>query len=95
MEFDWHNPPFSMEGSLTPQVVEESFEDPFMVRILPDTPRFSVQARFFNLGKSSSGVGIFSVFRTNGKVIRVICARPFVPEEEYFYQRRMNKSLLV
>ncbi len=95
MEFDWHNPPVSMEGSLTPQVVEESFEDPFMVRILPDTPRFSVQARFFNLGKSSSGMGIFSVFRTNGKVIRVICARPFVPEEEYFYQRRMNKSLLV
>ena len=41
--------------------VEESFEDPFAVRLLPDTPRFAVQARYFNLGMSVRGTGIFSV----------------------------------
>ncbi|MDB6110200.1 MAG: hypothetical protein JWR69_1950, partial [Pedosphaera sp.] len=49
MEFDWNNPPLNLDSSLTRQEIEESFEDPFAVRLLPDTPRFSVQARFFNL----------------------------------------------
>ena len=95
MEFDWHNPPFSMDGSLTQREIEESFEDPFAVRLLPDSARFSVQARFFNLGKSATGHGVFSVFRTNGKVIRVICARGFLQEEEFFYQRKMNQTMAV
>jgi uncharacterized DUF497 family protein len=78
---------------LTPRDVEESFEDPFAIRLLPDSARFAVQARFFNLGRSAGGIGIFSVYRTNGKQIRVIHARPFDPEEQFFYQRRLNQSL--
>jgi len=93
MEFDWNNPPFEWDSSLTPRDVEESFEDPFAVRLLPDTPRFSVQARFFNLGMSAGGVGVFCVYRTNGKQIRVIHARPFQPEERFFYQRKMDQML--
>jgi uncharacterized protein len=93
MEFDWSNLPFEWDSSLTPRDVEESFEDPFAVRLLPDTPRFSVQARFFNLGRSSSGLGVFSVYRTNGKQIRVLYARQFDPEEHFFYQRKLNQSL--
>lgn len=93
MEFDWNNAPFECERSLTPRDIEESFEDPFAVRLMPDSPRFSVQARFFNLGKSASGTGILSVYRTNGRVIRVIHARPFVPEEQFFYQRKVNQML--
>ena len=93
MEFDWNNPPFNLDSSLTLQEIEESFEDAFAVRLLPDSPRFSVQARFFNLGVSAHGTGIFSVYRTNGKVIRVICARVFVQEEEFFYQRKTNQTL--
>ena len=93
MEFDWHNLPFEWNGSLTMQDVEESFEDPFAIRLLPDSPRFSVQGRFFNLGKSARGSGIFSVYRTNGKQIRVVYARIFEPEEQFFYQRRMNQML--
>lgn len=93
MEFDWSNLPFEWDSSLTPRDVEESFEDPFAVRLLPDTPRFSVQARFFNLGRSSSGLGVFSVYRTNGKQIRVLYARQFDPEEQFFYQRKLNQSL--
>ena len=61
MEFDWNSPPFSLDGSLTRQDIEESFEDPFAVRLLPDTPRFATQARFFNLGMSAGGTGVFSV----------------------------------
>jgi uncharacterized DUF497 family protein len=93
MEFDWNNPPFEWDSSLTPRDVEESFEDPFAIRLLPDSSRFSAQARYFNLGKSATGLGIFSVYRTNGKQIRVIQARPFAPEEQFFYQRKLDQTL--
>lgn len=93
MEFDWNNLPFDVAGSLTVTEIEESFEDPFAVRLMPDSTRFSVQARYFNLGRSAGGVGLFSVYRTNGKMIRVVLARPFTELEEYFYQRRLNQAL--
>jgi len=84
MEFDWNNPPFELDGSLTQREIEESFEDPFAVRLLPDSPRFGVQARFFNLGMSAGGIGVFSVYRTNGRLVRVLRARVFDPEERFF-----------
>lgn len=93
MEFDWDNPPFEWNSSLTPRDVEESFEDPFAVRLLPDSGRFAVQSRYFNLGRSASGLGLFSVYRTNGKQIRVILSRPFTPEEHFFYQKKLNQAL--
>jgi len=92
MEFDWNNPSFEL-SSLTQRDIEESFEDPFAIKLLPDSPRFAVQARYFNLGRSASGVGVFSLYRTNGKLIRAIVARPFTPEEEFFYQRKLTQSL--
>ncbi|MGN6387399.1 MAG: hypothetical protein ACTHMT_14290 [Verrucomicrobiota bacterium] len=93
MEFDWENLPFELDRSLTPRDVEESFEDPFAVRLLPDSGRFAVQSRYFNMGRSANGAGIFSVYSTNGRQIRVICARPFTPEEQFFYQKKLNQSL--
>ncbi len=93
MEFDWNNMPFELSDSLTERDVEESFEDPFVVRLLPDSPRFSAQARYFNLGKSAKGIGVFSVYRTNGKQIRVLFARKFEPEESFFYQRKQDQTL--
>ena len=93
MEFDWNNMPFDLDSSLTLREIEESFEDPFALRLLPDSARFSVKARFFNLGRSAGGNGIFSVYRTNGKQIRVIYARLFEPEERFFYQRKMDQTL--
>jgi len=92
MEFDWNNPPFEL-GSLAQREIEESFEDPFAVRLLPDSRRFAVQARFFNLGQSAGGIGIYSVYRTNGRLVRVLLARPFEPEERFFYQRKMDQTL--
>src|ERR1700679_307661 len=70
MEFDWNNPPFEL-GSLTQREIEESFEDSFAIRLLPDSPRFGVQARFFNLGMSAGGQGIVSVYRTSGRSIKL------------------------
>lgn len=93
MEFDWNQPPFELSGGLSARDIEESFEDPFAVRLLPDSSRFSAQARFFNLGRTASGTGLFSLYKTNGRVVRVICARPFTPEEEFFYQRKVNQML--
>ncbi len=92
MEFDWNNPPFEL-GSLNQREVEESFEDAFAVRLMPDSRRFGVQARFFNLGMSAGGIGILSVYRTNGKQVRVIYARLFQPEERFFYQKKMDQTL--
>jgi hypothetical protein len=93
MEFDWNNPPFELDGSLTQREIEESFEDAFAIRLLPDSARFSVQARFFNLGMTAAGMGIFSVYRTNGRLIRVLHARTFEPEERFFYQRKVDQTL--
>jgi len=93
MEFDWNNPPSELDSSLSQREIEESFEDPFAVKLLPDSRRFAVQARFFNLGMSAGSVGVFSVYRTNGKQIRIIHARPFQPEERFFYQRKMDQTL--
>jgi len=93
MDFDWTNPPFNLDSSLSIQAIEESFEDPFAVRLLPDSPRFAAQARFFNLGVSASGLGVFTVYRTNGKQVRVIFAREFQPEEQFMYQRKLNQAL--
>ena len=53
----------------------------------------AVRSRFFNLGVATSGVGVFSVYRTNGKTVRVIHARPFELEEQFFYQRKLNQSV--
>ena len=93
MEFDWNNPPFSVVPPLNLREIEESFEDPFAIRLLPDSSRFSVQARFFNLGMSLGGLGVFSLYRTNGKQVRVILARAFEPEERMFYERKLTQAL--
>ena len=92
MEFDWNNAPFEL-GSLTQREIEESFEDAFAIRLMPDSARFGVQARFFNLGKTARGGGVFSVYRTNGKQVRVVYARPFEPEDQFFYQRKQDQTL--
>jgi hypothetical protein len=93
MDFDWNNPPFNLSNTLSLREIEESFEDPFAVRLLPSSSRFSVQSRYFNLGISASGAGIVSIYRTNGKTFRIVHARAFEPEERFFYQRKMDQTL--
>jgi hypothetical protein len=42
---------------------------------------------------SAAGYGVFSVYRTNGRQVRVLLARGFEPEERFFYQRKMDQTL--
>ena len=93
MEFDWSSPPFQLAAVLTKQEVEETFEDPFAIKLLPDSSRFNAQARFFNLGRAVAGKGVFTVYRTNGKMIRVRLARIFTAEETFFYERKVSQAL--
>jgi len=93
MDFNWSNRQFELPVGLSTLAVEESFDDPFVVRLLPDSGPYSGQARFFNLGKSATGTGVFSVYRTNGKQVRVLSSREFEPEDLFFYQRRQNQLL--
>jgi len=93
MEFDWNNPPFNLNSSLSIKDIEESFEDPFAVQLLLNFSRFSVQSPSFSLGMSANGMGVFSLYRTNGKSVRIIFARLFEPEERFFYQRKLNQAL--
>ena len=85
MDFDWLDAPFELR-ELPPKEIEESFEDPFSLRLLPDHP--GDEARYYNLGKSIGNRGVFSVFWTDGKNYRVIFAREMTPDESAFYERK-------
>jgi hypothetical protein len=89
MEFDWLDAPFALTA-LTPKEIEESFEDPFSLRLLPDMP--VGEARYFNLGRSTADRGIFSIFWSDGKKYRVIKSREMTPEEALFYDRKNSDS---
>ena len=91
MDFDWLDAPFDLR-KISPKEIEESFEDPFSLRLLPDeSATASSDARYFNLGKSLSSRGIFSVFWTDGKKYRVILSRQMTPVELTFYDRKNSE----
>ncbi len=85
MEVDWIDAPFSL-ASISPREIEESFEDPFSLRLLPELP--GSEARYFNLGRTISDRPIFSIFWSDGRKYRVILARDMTPEEALFYDRK-------
>jgi uncharacterized DUF497 family protein len=87
MDFDWLDAPFDLK-KVTPKEIEESFEDPFSLRFLPEINGESQGARYFCLGKSVNGRPIFSVFWTDGKRYRVICSREMASEELSYYDRK-------
>ncbi|MEM6820695.1 MAG: BrnT family toxin [Verrucomicrobiota bacterium] len=90
MEFNWD----SFKGvEVTVEEVAESFEDPFSLRFLPDEGDIADRSRFFCLGKSLGGRGVFTVYKSTGKLVTVLVARPMTDEELYFYNRKSNESL--
>jgi uncharacterized DUF497 family protein len=89
MEFDWS---LYKADALSQEEISESFEDSFSLRLLPDSNRFAAQNRFFSLGASSEGKGIFAVYTSTGKVVRVVTARLMTEEEAYFYERKSQES---
>jgi uncharacterized protein len=92
MDFDWLDAPFDLR-KISPKEIEESFEDPFSLRLLPDNDSTADNARYYNLGKSISNNGIFSVFWTDGKKYRVILSRLMTPEELNFYERKNSEMV--
>ncbi len=93
MDFDWLEAPFDLKA-VTPREIEESFEDPFSIRLLPELgDDLGSKARYFNLGKTITGRPVMAVFWTDGKKYRVISAREMTPEETQFYERK-NVELL-
>ncbi len=91
MEFDWSDPPFNPKDAPTAREIEEAFEDPFSLRLFPDSSRFSRESRAFCLGRTLTGRGLFSVYRSDGKRIRVIASRSMTEEEDYFYDRKVSE----
>jgi uncharacterized DUF497 family protein len=91
MEFDWLDAPFDLH-KLTPKEIEESFEDPFSLRLMPDVEIAGEgHTRYFNLGKSVEGRAIFTIFWSDGKRIRCIQSRAMTPEEESFFERKTQE----
>jgi uncharacterized DUF497 family protein len=87
MEFDWLDAPFDLKKT-SPREIEESFEDPFSLRVLPEGADDKAAPRYFNLGKSIDGRPLFTVFWTDGKRYRAIYSREMTPEEAAFYERK-------
>jgi uncharacterized DUF497 family protein len=93
MEFDWLDAPFDLQ-KLLPREIEESFEDPFSLRLLPEHEIADPgEARYFNLGRTVGGRPVFSIFWSDGKQIRCILSREMAPEEVAFYERK-NQELI-
>lgn len=92
MEFDWTDTAF-VPKEISPKEIEETFEDPFSIRIMPEIDEVdSREARYFILGRAISNRAIFSVFWTDGKRYRVIFSRLMTPEEETFYDRKNSEA---
>lgn len=71
-----------------PRELEEVFEDPFLVRFLPDVDRGDGSNRFYALGRTVADRYLFLCFWSDGKTTRVLAAREMTDAEQRFYDRR-------
>ena len=92
MEFDWLVAAFDLT-QLPPKDIEESFEDPFSLKLMPDDQAAGSEARYYNLGKSLQGRPVFSVFWTDGKRYRVVFARLMTTAEHEFFERKKAEDI--
>ena len=88
MELDFTDVPFDTKD-FKPHEIEEIFEDPFSIRLLPDSDRSDGEVRFYLLGKSITNRHLFLSFWTNGKRARVIAAREMSENEASYYDRKL------
>jgi uncharacterized DUF497 family protein len=93
MDFDWIDVTFDL-SKLPPKDIEESFEDPFSLKFLPDgNDEGGKDVRYYSLGRALNGLNVFTVFWTDGKRYRVIYARQMTAEEYYFYERKKAEEV--
>ena len=92
MDFDWLDVSFDLTP-VPPRDIEESFEDPFSLKLLPEEQDDQSAARYYCLGKSLAGRPVFSVFWTDGKRYRVIYARQMTQMEIDFFDRKKAEDL--
>ncbi|MGD7654154.1 MAG: BrnT family toxin [Verrucomicrobiales bacterium] len=87
MELDLIDVHFDLRN-IKPKELEEAFEDPFLIRFLPDTDRTDGSSRYYGLGRTIADRYLFFAFRTDGKNARVIAAREMAEAERKFYDRK-------
>ena len=87
MELDLIDVHFDLKA-ITPRELEETLEDPFAIRFLPDNERSDGESRYFALGRSVADRHLFLCFWTDGKKARVVAARDMSEGEQRFYERK-------
>lgn len=87
MEFDWLDVHFDLK-EVSPREIEESFEDPFAIRLIPEQESPDADVRYICLAKTVGGRSLFSLFWTDGKNCRVIFVRDMTDKELGFYDRK-------
>lgn len=92
MDFEWIDCHCDLKKFL-PREIEEVFEDPFSIRLLPEAEGAGGEARYYALGKTINNRPIFVVFWTDGKKYRVIACRDMTEDEILFYDRKNAETL--
>ncbi len=78
---------------ILPREIEEAFEDPFAIRLLPAPDADDGPTRYYSLGASVSGKHLMIVFWSDGSRVRIIYAREMADEEKRFYDRKYAENL--
>ncbi|MEJ6571951.1 MAG: BrnT family toxin [Akkermansiaceae bacterium] len=86
MELELTDSPIDLKATM-PRELEEIFEDPFAIRLLPDADRADGESRFYMLGRTVQDRHLFLSFSTDGKKASVYAAREMTDGELRFYQR--------
>lgn len=92
MDFIWTDCYFDLKKT-PPREIEETFEDPFAIRLLPEGKWIESEARYICLGKTLNNKALLSIFWTDGKKFRVIACREATDKEQAFYERKLAESL--
>jgi len=87
MELDLIDVRFDLKKT-TPGELEEVLEDPFAIRLVPDSERADGESRYYALGRTVSDRYLFIAFWTDGKTTRVVVARDMTDAEQRFYDRK-------
>lgn len=87
MELDLIDVQFDLR-QIKPRELEEAFEDPFLVRFIPDNDRSDGLSRYYGLGRTVADRYLFFCFGTDGKSARVVAAREMSESERKFYDRK-------